>query len=434
MNENGWVLETDGQESTQPEESSTLGNIGQGLKSLGVRALQSVPNAIALPGQIQQAIQSAGQGNKEYLKKFGLENQMPEALNVLPEISKVASKASEDIGNKFGGEEALKPSNQFSEALQDVASSLPLLALTGPLSAAKLASSFGGALGSNAFKDWGLGAQIGASVLGSKGFGKIAGVLKDSLKNPARINDFKNAQYAKTEELGKNISTPSRSIKDTLEELKHDAKSVKQFSTSDIKEVRADIDKLLHDFPKPTTTAADIYNAKVGVNEFFKKPGLSTPLKKYYGKINSAIKGELEKFAPDHKDFDNAWKSGDQLHSIQNWQPGIHKFLGDKLDNKFSRAVLKTSLGKLSTSLIAGLPIAADEFYAKGSRPVMFLKHLQKTPEGQKVLWNIVADSANSSSAGLSKSLRQLDRAAGKWEIENPETTGSDNNGWQLES
>lgn len=405
-----------------PETSNLQNGLKQGgefLLGLGTKLAQSPFNIASLPINAIEYF-TGPQTSKIHPKLAGLNPKTPtQIIRDIPE-------QIESTVEKYAGEGSTKPGNVLSEAAQTTAGNLPLLAVTSGLGAARVGADFVGSLFQSGAKDLGYGTmgQIIASALGQKGFGLIGGLFKESLKNPSFINNFKKDLYTKEPELGSKFKLPTKELKSSLEGTKeklalqfpHEYKfpesaSGRAFKVLDI------ADKKL---TGPTISGSDLYKIQKELNEVYLKP--TTTEGRYFNDVLGAVMNQLNKAAEKHPEWGKIWKEADQLHSLQNWQSGLSDALDTLTTGGRLEKILKNKIGKY---VLAGLSTGSnilDLGIEQASRPGLLLNHLRKTKDGQKVLWDIIANSAKRDSNALAKSLYKFDKMADEFDFENPES------------
>lgn len=420
----------------QSEQQPSLGDQAQQKPGLlkqsaqvGAGLLNAATRSITAPAELINALST---------NEFAQKTREPGYKGVSEKIkSGIESVAGE------GSTEAKNPLNKIA---QYTASSLPAIAATGGLTIPKVLSDLAGSaavVGTEAFTNNPL-VKIGANILGQRGYSNLAkrihaGSKAGSILNKVtagqetHVETAKKALYEKKEALGSKIKTDTKPLINSLEEYKHKAKDVGSFTASEVKEAQRDVDKLLRKLDMPKKSADDIYNLKKTVNEFFDRPNLTKAQKSYYGGLNNEIKKHLETIGSDHPEFNSAWKTADELHSLQNWQSNLDKAVKEwlpsgKLQKAAKHPLSHGAIGILSgiakgksAGLLSALP-AAYQLGSKGiAKPAAFVNYLYQNPEGQKILWRIVADAGKDASTALLKDFRSLDKVAEKFEQENPE-------------
>jgi len=414
---------------------SGLTNEGEFLLGLGTKAVQAPFNLANVPINI---LESLGFSNKSKEDPFGKKINdraraaLPEKLKHLAgpqpgpnEIIQRIPQQIQDSVDRMFGKEATEPSNMLSQAAQATVGNLPLLALTGGgLTAPKVAFDLVGSFFQNGAKDLGYGVmgQILASSLGQAGFGKFAGLFKDSLKNPAVINDFKESLYAKESELGekfgvltKGLKADMKSIGDKLSsQFPHRYKFPGQASSNIENTIKAMNNRLQ---PK-IITGKDLYKIQKDLNDVYLRP--TSVEGKYFNDIRDAVTSTLNKASEKKTAWGNAWKEADKLHSLQNWQSGLSYGL-DKIASKGKMGkLLNNKVGKYALAFMSTTTDVLDAAIEQGYRPALLLNHLSKSNEGQKVLADIVSNSAGRNINALSKSLNAFNKMADKFESKQP--------------
>ncbi len=415
------------QPASPNQQASTLQRAGQLGLGLANAAGEGFWNALALPGHVQEAT-------------IG---KLPGPLNVLSDIKEASVKQAQKLtkGNEEYAKKHLagdlKPENFATKALQYTASGLPLMLVTGGVTAPKVAADVAGSLGVVAAENFTDNpfAKIGAHILGSRGFSNIAHKINKATsigsaitKNQgSNVSNLKTDLYQVEKDIGSKIKVTTKPIVDKLEGLKDATKDNARLTIEESRQARSDIDKLLRKLNTPDKTASELYDIKRSVNEFFQRDNLSKGSRSFYKELNSAVKEELNNVGNDK--WRNAWKTADELHSLQNWDGGLKNFLKDNLpsgklqkiaDSPLAYGALTTLAGVTKTPLLAaGAGIKYGAIPA--ARSVKFLNYLSQSDEGRKVLLKITADSARDASSALVKDIKDLNRMAIDYEKNNPE-------------
>jgi hypothetical protein len=413
----------------EPEESS-LAKLGQFATGIGVKAATAPLRLAESVDQLINYIDPFERGQNTV--KFGPERKYP------------SERIEEAIGEKY-----TKPENFFSKALQATAGNWPLLFLGGAPTIGKVGADIASSLGMTAAESAGFGpiAQIGASVLGAKGFNKVASALHKNASNPGKIAEFTSKLYEKEKDLGSVIPVGSRQLSQKLRGL-HDSIEKRftdptKFSDTDKSRLLGNIRNAAEQLAKPNLNASDIFDIKKGLNEIY-IPGKSVEGREF-NKLRGIFTDELKDIASKHKEWGDTWKYADELYSIGKWQTGLSNYLKDmssagRLSKIASNPLTAASLGALGVffpggSLRTGIGAASlfggIKGLEAGKRSFDFINSLSKTKDGQRLLWDIAADSAKGATTELSKSLHKLDKKATEYEKEYPEIVSIDPN--QLE-
>lgn len=403
----------------ESQKDSNLQRLGQFATGLGVRAAQAPFNLAELAGSGLESISSA----------LGL-----------PKVERKFEQAPSEYIESFFDKKNIEPENILTKSLQMTAGNWPLLLLgTGSLPF-KIGADIAGSLGMTASEKLGAGSlgQIGAGILASKGFGNLAGSIKKSLKQPNKIGEFKTNLYNQERELGSKIKVNTDEIRNPLTKLYTDVE--KQFvntatfndaAKSRVLDNILTADKLI---AKPDLNAADVFEIKKLLNQAY-APAKSIE-NKFYQKLRSIFSNTLENIGESNKQWSNAYKTADQLHAIENWQSALGKSL-DSISQSGKLGKLATSpLTHGALSLLAGGAIGPKAAGIAGGilagkvgiksaesaiRATKFIDQLSKSKDGQKILWDIVIDSAKNNSSDLLKNINKLNKQAIKFDQENKE-------------
>ena len=435
---------------TAPSDNEHEGFLNQ-TKAIGARIAQAPFKLAELPGNILRA-------GTDFLASKGFPDVVPKQEGNLP---------SEDIANLFGGEKSLKPSNWFLEGIQSTAGNWPLIFFTGGSTLLKTIADLGGSYGMIGAKKLGLGpvAQIGAGVLSGAGFSFAAKALKDTAKGlfkassssameevakdsssvSSKIGNLKSDLYSKEKEIGSTIGVNTDPIRNKLTPVFDDVekqltsthgftKSAKNDVIGNIKQ----IDKLLN---KKPATASDVFEVKKLLNGVW-SPSKSTE-KHFTDRLQGIVRSELNSLAKKNPEWGKAWRQADELHTIENWQTGLSRWAstpsGTSVIEKISSS--PAAIGALSIFggpkfglyglAGAALPVTLKQIIKgshSGIKSLNFINSLSKTKEGQKLMWEIAANSAKNSTVALSSNINKLGALARRFEKQNPSLSSEEKN------
>jgi len=405
-------------------------------KALGVRGLQAPFKIGETVGDVAEfgAEKILGSVDKSQIKNPFTGDPLKVNMEPTPRVS-------EKIGELFGGEEALKPSNIVAEGLQSTAGSWPLLFVGGGSLLPKLAADLAGSYGMAGAKKAGFGTmgQLGAGILSHAGFSGIINSLTKTLKgggaSPSKVGSFVENLYKNEKKLGQSVSVnpePLRkelaSVYDDVQKKLVSTRGLTQSAKSSVTENIKTIDQLLN---KQSVNGSDVLEIKKLLNEAW------APAKSIENSFNKRLLGvvhnELDSLAKKNPEWGKAWKNADELYKIQNWQTGLSRWA--------SSSSGKSSLDKISANPLTigfltamgghmfggyGLAGAAAPFALKqgikgahsGIKTAKFINSLSKTKDGQKLMWEIVANGAKNvggmlnSNNALASSINKLNKSA----------------------
>lgn len=432
-----------------PNELEVIQEEPSTLRQLGTFGKQLVSQVAQAPFKIAELPVHA---NRFIREKIGL--QIPEEYPLLKQQFKGMEKPTQEeykeklpsqkISEFFGTDsESEQPQNVIGKAIYYTAGNWPLLFLGGGTLPFKVASDLASSLGMSVAEKAELGpiAQIGASILGRKGFKYAANKLKKDTFNPSKINKFTSNLYEKEKELGSKIPVNGEDIKSKLNNLSSEIKKKftdpRKFSDSDKSRLLSNIENASNQVSKQDLTASDIFDIKRNLNKIY-IPSKSVEGREF-NKLRNIFTEELDNLGHAHKRWGNAWKSADELYSIEKWQSGFTRSienladkgkLGKIISNPLTYGTLSL-LGNISKGILAPALLGAgsagiglnlgNKAYEIGKRNYDFFQSLSKTKDGQKLLWEIVGDSAKESTIGLAQSLNKLDKKAKEFDKEQPD-------------
>lgn len=396
--------------------------------------------------------------------------QQISSLGPLGDILKQPGASYEKGVEKVFGKENMQPNNFLTKNLYDISEAAPLLSILGlkhapteflsnPIEITKgalkaagkalpveYASSLSGKLAGEYLGPIG---DIATSALTRYGFNKTATMRKrmhDIQKGNMNISDAVktygekaiNDVYKTTDKLGERIKLkPNYTLNSSLDKLKNkamDQELTRNFTEKDRKRFMDNIDLWRDKVTNTDFNAKDLRNIKTRINSTYDptKKTLSSLTKE----ARDLVKEELEGVATKNPNWGKNYKSADELTRLKNWDKSIINMFaeGDKLDafKKLLGPFAKSSLGALlggGAGAVLGIPkIGAAAGSAiqsgfqglqKGSKELKFLRELSATPDGQKILWDIVGSGAKGIEKGVAQSLHRYNRFAKKWEEKN---------------
>jgi len=407
-------------------------------KAIGVRALQSPYKLMELAQDVVDYGAEKIFGSADNIKiknPFGGE-PLKTNLDPLPRVS-------DRIADLFGGEESLKPNNFIAEVAQLVAGGLPLLPFGGGSILAKLGADVLSSTGMTVAKRAGFGplGQLGAGILSHAGLSGVVNSFKkmfgEGVKaSPSKINNFTKALYESEKKLGQRApfdSAPLRKefvhIYDDLQKELTSSRGLTKTAKDSVAENIGKIDQLLG---KEAVNGSDLFEVKKLLNKTW------TPVesveKTFIDRLLGAVNKNLDSLAKKHPEWGSSWKKADELYKIQKWETGLSRWASSPAgsDTLAKMSTHPIAIGALSilSGLKFGLPgIAAGAlpYVAKegalaahtGMKAMRFVKSLSQTKDGQKLLWEIVANSTKSVGAAtttknnaLASNINRLNSAA----------------------
>lgn len=425
-------ISTQGLRLQQPQEPGYLGQAAEFGKGLASKAVEG---ALRIPELPTRAL--------DWLTQ----NPNPE----VPPISPPREYPSEYIPEKIFGR-VKEPENPLGRAAYTTAASLPLelpLAIAtggGSLlgTAARTAGrSYAGSLAMEAVEPLGLeehypitnaALKVGANILGETGFNAVSNFLNKVPKKPTQIMENIGRLYKKESELGSKIPVKQQDIDRVLEDFHTKVSGIgvhkDKFPQSAKSRVLENIALAKN---KPYNTAAELFEGKKFANDLYlsgdsKEARLMGELKKVFSK-------PLDELATKHHDWGKSWKLADELYQIEKWQLPFNKILTDLSNSKnpFSKVISSpfmhsvTSLLTqaafsgfgLGTAYAAGGGLAikgAAKATEEALRAARFLNAFKKTPEGQKILWEIAANSVKRDVPKVAYNLNKVAKNAEKYE------------------
>ena len=405
------LLEFDTTEESLPQQNQEqnpgyLQQAGQLVKGLGVQAALAPLRIAEFPARVG---------------KYGAEK-----LGVIPESN--IRFPSERI------EEYLDPESKnagvIGKALRYTAGATPLLAEEGALSALNLGRDFLSSLAIAGTQEagFGPGTQIAASILTSKGFDKVVNRGKTS-----KLGLFKEGLYEKEKQVGSKIPVKDNSLVDKIDDIykKTQKKLVSDygFTQANKSSVLSNLDEIKDRLKNQSITASDLFEINKDLNSIW-SPNKSIS-KGIYDHTKSLIQNSLNDIYKEHPSYASSAKGANELHAIENWQSGLGRW-ASQLDasgkfNKIMTGLGSSAVGLLlrgSTGALAGagltgagyLGIKGIQGIDKGGRAAQFIQSLSKTKDGQKLMWDIVADSAKGSMADITKDMIKFNKKAEEYE------------------
>lgn len=436
--EDGWIVESEG----SPEVAQNPSNLQKAGQFLGGLATQALKAPFNIPSAVAQGA--------EYLGLTPTKNPI-EALNVKgpSQIIRDIPEQIQQTGEKLFGN--IEPENVASKALQYTASNWPFLFAGGIPGAGKVGADIAGSLGmaiAEKATDNPL-VGIGAHILGQRGFNKVANLFNSAKKEPGKIGQYISHLYESEKDLGSKIPVKSDTIIHKLDKINDQVHkeylNPGKFDEAARNRVIKNIQNVERAVSNPKLTASDLSAEKRLLNNAYaSKDSIEN---KYYKQIRSLFADELDELADKHSKWGNAYKTADELYRINRWQSGLGRWAEDLSSQGKLGGLVTNPLAQSTLGLMAGLYKGTPTGIAVGVAPTIaklgiksgeeairagkFVNSLAKSQDGRKLLMNIVADSAKENASALTKNIHKLNKAAEKWEIENPE---DQNNGWTIES
>lgn len=271
-------------------------------------------------------------------------------------------------------------------------------------------------------------------------------IPKKDLNDPTKIQQHINDIYKKSDELGSSILAKPQAKKINHELNKIHEDLMKEyvsdtFDKSAKKRVLDNLSKAEDALFKPNVTLTDLANEEKILNKHY------SPFKNlendYFKRIKNVFTNNLKEATKEHKDWGKYYNNSKNLYIIDKWQSNLGKWAEEEskkgvfqkiMPNKIAQGAIGAILGYGSGSSKLGLATAGIAYpLAKTGviqgiksgqeieRARRFMKELKKTQEGEKLLAQIVTDSANNNTQYLLKDMRKLNSLADKYEKENPE-------------
>ena len=419
-------------------------NLQEGLKSAGKftaglasTAAGGIAAPEALAGRIMEGVDylTGAKRSDKYLAQRELNQQRP------AEIRKNTAK------NIFGlSEQDIEPENFISEGLQGAAGNLPLLAATGGLNAASIGADALGSVFSSGAKALGFG-RLGQAIAGifgaTTGFTKASQYLSKAPKDVAGREKYISSLYDKEAQLGSRIPVspvkPTQEIFNIKDQLRKEYVNPGKFDEAARNRVLTNLETAEKSLTKPNLTAADIFKEKKNLNNAWSyKNSIEN---QYYQKIRNVFKNELEDISKSHPDWGTTYKTADKLYEIQNWQSDLSRWADNQLSKGKFASIVPNPLAQGALGLLGGflkgtpggiIGAAAPAIgkigaigAIKGSqaiaREAKFLHQmLFNTPNGKKVLAELIAASASKNANKIALASAKVSKLADKFDKENP--------------
>lgn len=331
---------------------------------------------------------------------------------------------------------AEQPEHLVSKALHTTAANWPFLFAGGVPSLGAVGADIASSLGLESAKEMGFGpiGQIAASSLSSAGFKNLSKKIGKNFPEPSKIEKFTSDLYDKEKTLGSKIKVESgpitKKLNDLYDSISNRFVDPRKFSESDKSRLLSNIRNASERVDKGNLTASDIFDIKKSLNEIYISP--KSVEGREFNKLRSIFTDELNQLSKSklkrNQNWSKAWRNADELYSIGKWQTGLSRKLQDLegagklgkiISNPITYGVLygmqsipSGTVGTLATGagILGGGLKGGNALAEQGVRATRYLNSLRQTPEGQKILWDIVADSAKDTSESLIKSISKLDR------------------------
>lgn len=432
---------SDTQEPSSAPQSitQTIGDIAKGAGKFATGlGLSAVTGPLKLVEAADKLLGAVGPERRPNIERFGKSGMYP----------------SEQI-ESLVPEEYRESEGLVGKSLQRSAGNWPFLFLGGAPTALKVGADIASSAAMTAAEKAGFGplTQIGASILGQKGFNQAASFFKAAPKDANKIGNYIGQLYEKEKDIGSKIRVKSEPLLDKIEN------QISKVSNQLVDEVPGGFTSkkkatLLENMNAirnsiiekgQSLSASDIFNFNKDLNTIWspKKSRYHNLLKNFQG----VVKEELNTLYSQNKNWGNTAKKANELYSIQNWQTPFSDMVRE-LEEYIPAHYAKIVKNPLTASTIAFLSGKSPETTAaigatvagarganaaveSGVRAAKFVNSLRGTNKGKKLLWEIAADSAKGNVTSLASHLNKLDKEAHKYDNENAAVTPIDPN--QLE-
>lgn len=403
-------------QENQGEEEPGLKKYAKDIGSLGVRAAQSIPNLIALPENIRQAM-------------YGDVDPQTSIGKVIKNIAQPAMKLSEGIESigreQLGLGESLDSPEYVNRIAQLTAGNLPILFLTGGAGLTKVAADLAGSAGIVAAEEMGLGpmGQILGSALGQAGFNKLANIAKQKPK--VRVQLVQDL-YKKEPKYGNKIKLNTQKILEPFEKAYEETVSKDPHLYS--KMLKDHTFKSLNELENSKNlTASDLFSQKAQFNKIYKAIKDPSDIERStMNRFNKIYNTTLEGIGKDNPTWWSYASSANNLTKLDAWQNNLLNTVksSKELTKKVKDYVYPLGILGGSATAALGLPTVGKAAAVIGGVGVagkygfnktLMLYNMMRTPEGRKVLTDVMVAGAKSSQPLLSKALNNLERYSKKF-------------------
>jgi hypothetical protein len=278
--------------------------------------------------------------------------------------------------------------------------------------------------------------QLAASVLSGKGFDKALNKVK-GVKDIDKVGLFKQGLYDQEKKIGSKIPVSSdklvKGIDDIISNTNKKLVSDYGFTQSTKNGVISNLSAIKDRLSKPDLKASDVFEANKALNEIYSpKKSISGGIYKHtksliQSELDNVYKGKNKR----NKLYADVAKGANELHQIENWNTGLSNW-AKSLDEVGSLKKIVSGVGATALGLLThGVPGAkagaaltigavASKYGAQGAHEIAragrFINSLRKTPDGQKLLLDIAADSAKGATSAITKNMLKFNKLANQYQ------------------
>lgn len=398
-----------------------VGLVGKGVESLG------------LPGDVLNDLLGLfGSAAQEQIAQAHPEARKQPYKSPLPTSEQIRTGIVEPAAEALGLKEHLKPQNIVEEAAQKTAKNLPLMGLTGGITAAKTAVDFGGSLASTAAQRAGLGslAQIGADFLGqkaaTKGLNKLikTGIpVAEGLSSLAQ--NAKEKAYTAEKELGAKVRLPAQRWEKVVDKLKDEISIDTRLSDVERNKLMRDADLYLSDIRMGDISGANATRRRAELNEIIRDT--HGKAKDYYAAMRKPLKELIDTEGPKHGQWYKELKKGDAIHAALNYPNTFGQFVEDfpKVRSALKNP-LAYSLGAVGPALLftrdpfslLGIAVGTGTLASAGKKGIELFGFLNYGTEPLKIAAQAGFDAIKGNTSKAFAGYNKLNRLADKYEQE----------------
>lgn len=249
---------------------------------------------------------------------------------------------------------------------------------------------------------------------------------------PQSVRDMFEQTYEKLTKV-KPGQSPISSLS-SLEDAVKKTELGKNFPYKEQKELLHNINLWKDKLSNPNLNARDLREVKMGINNTY-IPGDTKFAQATKGALDS-VKDRLTGLEKQHPEWGKYYNNAEEIFKLRNWDKSIvENFLSGEYGNQAVKSLTglaKSSLGALlggAAGSLAGLGKAGIALGAlaqgstgaakRGYANTKFLQELFKTPEGQKIMWDMIGSGAKGVESGIAQSIHKFNNYAKKFEKKN---------------
>lgn len=408
------------QQEAVPTESSA------DLKEPGFE-MRAGPTALEELGQIATSTALAPLELGEGI--VGLAGKGLEYLGAEP-LDRTYPRLSELIRSKLPGKLGQTPASFLGRVFNTVGGNWPLAVFGGLRTLGAVGSEIAGAAGLHLAEDLGLGpvGMVAGSILGSAGFKNFGQLLKKG-KTPGRIAQLESKMYDRARTVGAKERVAAAPVHDTLVKALDNAKQTvtKEHGFTEAAKTNLinNLNTIIEKLPGGKINGAALIDTYQDLNRAYRN---LPEIEHILGTAKSGIKDVMSEIGHRAPAYEKWFKTATEIHKAMTWQgPFLNLLTKGAKSGQLGALIKNPKTGYLVASLIGvgsylpsslrkALGLGATAAVGAGAGAELAIRggkiaaELLKTKVGQKLLFEITAQSAKDSYSGLLRSIKAVDR------------------------